>query len=484
MPARHDLPIGRHEPGEASVRVRKPPPGSRSRLQRVVGMVRLARSRDFTALLDDLAQLHPRIGWVPSLNRPFYVVNHPALVQQVLVAHNATNEKGPGAALLRTVLGEGLLTAERSRHRQTRRLIQPAFHHRKTEQYAVLMAEVGRTWADQPRPAALTLDVAMSELTLTVVGRALFGADLTGDLSAIAHSLSTSLEDIGLFLVVPGGRQYLATPLPRARRFRRAQAQLRGVVAEVVARRQGSEQHAPGDLLSDLLAAQAARPDLLSDTQLADEIVTLLLAGHETTAMALTWAWLLLAQHPTARTRLHAEADALPQDDAAAATTPLPWATAVVAETMRLYPPVFAFERVTTVPLVLDEVEVPAGSTIRMSQWVLHRDPRSWSQADEFRPERWLDAAGAFSLSAPGQPEGAYVPFGKGSRICIGEQFAWVEASLLLARLAARYTVEPNDAGLPAMRPSVTLRPAHPVHVTLHARGGGHDDFSSEAGRP
>jgi cytochrome P450 len=219
-----------------------------------------------------------------------------------------------------------------------------------------------------------------------------------------------------------------------------------------------------------LLAAQDDDGSAMPDAQIRDEVLTLLLAGHETTANALAWAWLLLDQHPAAAARLHAEIDPLPAAPTYDDLGRLPWTNAVVAETMRLYPPAWIVGRRLLADVPLAGWTVPARSLCVASQWITHRDPRWWSDPLTFRPERWLDAAGRYDEAAPGQPRGAYFPFGLGRRVCIGESFAWTEAVLVLATLA-RHWAPALVPGHPVdIRPAITLRPAHGLRMTLRAR--------------
>jgi cytochrome P450 len=210
----------------------------------------------------------------------------------------------------------------------------------------------------------------------------------------------------------------------------------------------------------------------MDDTQVRDEVMTLVLAGHETTAMALSWTWALLADHPEAARALHEELDAVlagrppSYDDLQALQT----TTAVLAEAMRLYPPAWTLGRRLTADVTVDGWTLPAGSLVLASQWVMHRDPRFWVDAEVYRPERWLRPDGRFDESAPGQPRGAWFPFGLGSRVCIGEPFAWAEGVLVLATLAARWAPDLVDGRVPDVEPAVTLRPRGGLPAVLRHR--------------
>jgi cytochrome P450 len=228
-----------------------------------------------------------------------------------------------------------------------------------------------------------------------------------------------------------------------------------------------------GDVLSMLLSARDdADGTGMDDRQVRDEVMTLVLAGHETTAMALSWTFALLATNPAAAAALHAELDdvlggrAPTYDDLGR----LPVTTATFAESMRLYPPAWTLGRRLTADVVVDGWTLPAGSLVLASQWVLHRDPRFWPDAEEYLPQRWIDGDGRFDESAPGQPRTAWFPFGLGQRMCVGEPFAWAEGVLVLATLAQHWAPELTDGRVPDVDPAVTLRPKGGLPAVLRRR--------------
>lgn len=210
----------------------------------------------------------------------------------------------------------------------------------------------------------------------------------------------------------------------------------------------------------------------MDDAQLRDEAMTMVLAGHETTAMALSWTWYLLSANPQAAAGLHRELDSVldGRDPEFADIPALPFTYAVIAEAMRLYPPAWILGRRTTAFQEVDGWPIPEGSLVLTSAYAMHRDPRFWDSALAFTPQRWINADGAFDESAPGQPKGAWFPFGFGNRKCIGDQFAWTEAVIVLATLAQRWELSlvPGSAVKP--NPAVTLRPDGPIPMVLHAR--------------
>ena len=247
--------------------------------------------------------------------------------------------------------------------------------------------------------------------------------------------------------------------------MRSAKAELENVVDDLI-RGRWADGPAPGPVL-DLLAAQ---PEL-TDRQVRDQVMTLLLAGHETTAMALTWALAAIDQAPAVRAELEAEWDARPEaPPAGQLADALPLTMAVLAETLRLWPPSWMFSRRVLEPVVLGGRTVPVGTMCLVSPALLHRDPRWWAEPERFQPDRWLrrvpGEADRFDPKAPGQPRGAYLPFGAGPRMCIGEQFAWSEAATMLAELGRTWRLRVHDAPLTAGRSSMTLRPNGPVQAT------------------
>jgi cytochrome P450 len=423
----------------------------------LLGAVALGGER-ITGFFDRAARRHPRIAHVRLGPEHVYLLNSPDLVHDVLVRQARSTMKGRGIQATRQLLGNGLLTSEGERHRTSRRLLQPAFSHRGISRYAEdmtsLTAELSQAWAQGPRDVDMAAQ--MSTLTLQIVGRALFGRDLLPESGEVSTALGQAMASFRR-AVLPGGRLLLRLPLPSSRRAFTARDRLVAVVQRTIAeRRESSGDGERADVLSTLLDAG------MSEKQVRDEVMTLLLAGHETTATALTWTWILLARHPHEAAKLHAH---LGTDSSQS------YVSAVIAEAMRLRPPAWLIGRRLTADVEIDDWHLPAGSLAVASQWVLHRDERFWPQAREFRPARWLDAAGRFDEQAPGQPRGAWFPFGLGHRTCIGEHFAWTEAELVLTMLASRWSpmlVNRSEVGI---RPAVTLRPTSPVVMRLVDRG-------------
>ena len=444
--------------------VERPPGPELGRLE----LLRLLRSRQLTSYLDRAVEVAPELAHFRIGREHAYLVGTPELVRELFGPLGRVGRKGRGLEQTRVLLGDGLLTSEGDLHRQQRRLIQPAFHATRIDAYARIMrtaaAELPERagWADG---AVRDMAADMAALTLRIVGQTLFAADLTDDSTAVSAALA---ELLGRFqrVMVPGGALLNRLPLPSTRVLMSAIAELDTVVGRLIA-----EQRAglgdDGTVLAMLLHAgdEDGRP--MPDRLVRDEVLTLMLAGHETTANALDWTWLLLDRNRAAADRLHAELDAAPANPRLAE---LPYTHAVIAESMRLYPPAWVIGRRMTADVTLAGWSIPAGSLVLASQWVVQRDARWWPDARAFTPERWLTADGRYDEAAPGQPRGAYFPFGMGRRVCIGESFAWTEAVLALAALARDWAPTLVPGHPIALRPAVTLRPLHGLRMVLHRR--------------
>jgi cytochrome P450 len=412
--------------------------------------------RDPIALLERLAALGDVVRLrVPSSDA--FLLNHPDLVHEVLVAEHRAFHKGPTIQAAKLLLGESLLTSEGERHRRQRRLIQPMFHHERIAGYADAMVRraelVASGWRDG---AELDAHAEMASLTLGIVGETLFGADVDGERSAtITRALTDTLSMFDR-VYSPAFRMLVRLPTPTMRRYRRIEADLDRVIAELIAERR-SAGASGDDLLSLLLRAEESGSGM-TDEEVRDEALTLVLAGHETTSNALAWTWYLLAQHPAAEARLHAELDdALAGRPPSASDLPrLRGAEAVLSESIRLRPPAWAIGRRAIRDVRIGEVDVPEGAIVVVSPWLLHHDARWWRDPEAFVPERWT------SGEATRRPRSAFVPFGGGPRMCVGEPFAWMEGTLLLATIARRWRLR--------------LVPGRPVTaqavVTLRPRGG------------
>jgi cytochrome P450 len=424
--------------------------GSRS----AFGTLRAFR-RDPLGLLERLAAegdvVHAR---VPGAD--VYLLNHPDLVHDVLVTDHRAFHKGPTIQAAKMLLGESLLTSEDEHHLRQRRLIQPLFHHDRIAGYADGMVRHGERVASRWRDGeAIDAHGEMASLTLAVVGETLFGSDVDDERSeTVTRSLTRTLAMFDR-VYSPLFRVLVRLPTPTMRRYRRIEADLNGVVEAMIAERRAGGGRG-GDLLSLLLRAREDGAGM-TDRQVRDEALTLFLAGHETTANALAWAWWLLSEHPEAEAALHAELD-----DALGGPPPtvrdlprLPYTEAVLSEAIRLRPPAWAIGRRAVRDHRAGDVTIRAGSIVVVSPWLLHHDSRWWPEPDAFRPERWLPGANAE------RPRFAYVPFGAGPRMCIGEPFARMEGVLLLATIAQRWRLRLVPGHPVELQAVLTLRPRH-----------------------
>ena len=318
------------------------------------------------------------------------------------------------------------LTSEGEVHLRQRRLVQPAFHRERIHGYAESMIDsAARRSAEWQDGSEFDISDDMASLTFDIVGRTLFGADLRDDAAEVGAALDIVLGGLGQRLIL--GPSVLRIPSRKRSEALAASARLDAVVQRMI---DDHRAHGGDSDMLGMLISSAEDGEHMTDQQVRDEAMTLILAGHETTAMALSWAWLLLAQHPHDREWLEEKLDAVLSDrDPRPEDYPdLPRTRAIIAETLRLYPPAWIMGRRLLTDVRLDDWLVPAGAITLASPWVTHRDHRWWSQARAFQPVRWLDADGHFDESAPGQPRGAWFPFGWGNRRCIGEAFAWMEA--------------------------------------------------------
>lgn len=406
---------------------------------------------------------------VPYRLGPFktFLVSNPEWIRDILVTRQHDFVKGAGLAWAREFLGEGLLTAEAPFHTRQRRLAQPAFHRQRIGSYAEAMVRRASAFADRIQDGArLDLSKDMMALTLGIAGETLFSAEVEGEAGEIGPALHLLMEEFLNF----------ASPLAQIRRrlFRgeskldNAKKRIDTVIFRIIEERR-REPGDRGDLLSMLMAARDEEDgSAMSDEQLRDECVTIFLAGHETTANALAWAFAALGQHSRARETLDRElASALQgRTPMAADFGRLPYAESVIAETMRLFPPAWAMARRNKTQLEIDGVTIPAMSSLVMSPYVVHRDARFYGDPLAFRPERWTTE---FKASLP---PFAYFPFGGGARKCIGEGFAWMEAVLILATLAQRFHFDLAPDARIEPEALITLRPRFGVPVIAKKAGG------------
>jgi cytochrome P450 len=398
---------------------------------------------------------------------PTVFVNHPSMVEEVLVTRHRSFGKSRSNRQLRALLGTGLLTSEGEFWLRQRRLAQPAFHRERIEAYGTTMTDYAeRMVATWRTGEEREVHEDMMRLTMEIVGKTLFDADLGADADEVGIALSEALVAFdsrirSLWALLPE-----RFPTPGVLRLRRAVRQLDRIVHDIIGNRRRSDEDR-GDLLSMLLHARVEEDGGgMTDQQLRDEVLTLFLAGHETTALVLSWAWYLLSTHPGAEARLHAELRAVRggRTPTVADVPRLRFTNMVVTETMRLFPPAWAMGRRAVEDTVVGGRRIPKGTTIMMSQWTMHRDARYFDEPDSFRPERW--ESGLESRL----PRFAYFPFGGGPRKCIGSNFAMLEAILVLATIAQRFRFDLLPGQVIVPEPLITLRPKHGIRMRLQER--------------
>jgi cytochrome P450 len=395
-------------------------------------------------------------------NRRAMLLSHPEDIEQVLVTENRHFVKNYAMRFLRPLLGRGLLLNEGPDWLRQRRLIQPAFARPKVEGYVPAMVRCTQQMLQRwQQGGVVDVAAAMLRLTMTIGSRTLLGIDAGSRFRDVTQCLEIVLDDflrrLGRPLVLPTW-----VPTPANLRLRTAIRRLDQILQQLIECRRREE--AGDDALSLLVRARdEVDGGGLSDRQLRDEVMTLFLAGHETTANALTWTWHLLSQHPQVQAEVRREARAVLRDeDPTPADLPhLKFTECVVREALRLYPPAYVIGRRPLRDLTIGRYFVPAGTNVLMSPWIVHRDPRWFDDPLQFRPQRWAEGlVGRI-------PKYAYFPFGGGPRVCIGNTFAMVETVLITAMIARHCVLSPVQPGPVPLLPAVTLRPAAPVLLTV-----------------
>ena len=433
-----------------------------------------AMRRDYLGFCTHLKQRHGDLVRLRIVQERGVEVFHPDLLREALV-ENADAlirwERGP--EVFAELTGQNVLVTEGATWQRQRRMLMPAFTPKKVAGYAALMTDAARTGLDAAVPAdqqAADVDMALlfSHLAMDVILRTLFGAAAGSDTAATARAVQ-DISEIGFKEMFWPFTLPDWLPLPGKSTKRRAMRQLKGLLLHHMAR---PESALGGTLLAMLRALRDDDAGLgngrgLDEQEIFDQCMVSFTAGHETSATALLWWSALLARHPEAAARATEEVDAVLQgrepgpDDIAA----LPWLGATLKEAMRLFPPIAALmTRRTTRPITVGGHELPARALVRVTPWVLHRDSRFFPDPEAFRPERFMPEA------VP-PPRGAYVPFGLGPRVCLGQHFAVLEMTLIAAMLLQRVRIEPTTAPMPEPRLNVTLRPSQPVELRLHRRG-------------
>ena len=430
----------------------------------LLGHIRAFR-RDPLTFLSRVASQYGDICYFRLANQQVYLLNHPDYIRDVLVTHQSNFTKSRILQRAKVLLGEGLLTSEGALHLRQRRLVQPAFHRARMAAYADAMSAAAIHARENWRENTV-IDVAseMAGMTLAIVGKTLFSVNVEDEAAEIGAALTTILKLFGM-LLLPLSQYITRLPTPSGRRFQRARARLDETIYRIIAarRKDGRDQ---GDLLSMLLLAQDEDGAGMTDEQVRDEALTIFLAGHETTANALTWTWYLLSQNPECEARFHREVDtvlggAAPTLDDFAR---LPYTEMIFAEAMRMYPPAWAISRLVKSECDIADWHIPAGAVCLMSPWVTQRDARFFPEPERFDPERWTPER------RDGRPKFSYYPFGGGARQCIGERFAWTEGVLALAAIAQKWRLRLVPGHVVEPLPLVTLRTKHGMLMSAEAR--------------
>jgi cytochrome P450 len=425
--------------------------------------------RQPTGFLQSLAALGDISSFRMGSQQAFFV-NHPDFIRDLLVTNHSKFHKGRALKRAKKLLGEGLLTSEGESHLRQRRMMQPAFHRQRVNNYAETMIEYGEKMASSWRENEVRdLSKEMMHLTLQIVGKTLFNANVEDEADEVGTAMTTLVELFD-YLLLPFSEILEKLPLPQARRFDRAKQTLDKIIYGIIEERRKSGED-KGDLLSMLLAARDEEGDGsgMTDEQIRDEALTLFLAGHETTANALTFTWYLLSQNPETEAKFHAELDRLfpngetpkPEDYAR-----LKYTEAVLAEAMRLFPPAWALGRLAIEEHEIGGYKIPKGALIIASMFVMQRDERFWENAEKFQPERWLKEN---AVKEAGQ-KFIYFPFGGGVRRCIGEQFAWMEGVLLLATLGRKWKLRLQPEQKIVLQPLMTLRSKYGMKMKFEKR--------------
>ena len=436
-------------------------------------------------LLFEHLRRYGRAAHYRILRNDVVLLNDPADIGEVLIDKAASFGKDRTQKRMKILLGEGLITSDGETHRRGRRIAAPAFHRRRIEGYAGQIVSLASEMREQWKPEVeFDISVEMMRLALQVVARTLFDTEVTPEIHEINDQVNIIMDLYYFLVALPRAELLLNSPLPKMRRFRAAKKRLDEVVDGMIrsrlseaGARSGSSDH--GDLLSMLVAARddegGGDGHRLTSEELRDQVLTLFLAGFETVANALSWTWLLLGQNPEAAVRLEAEIDSV-----LAGRLPtledlprLEYTNLVLSESMRLYPPAWAMGREVIEDVSIGPYRLRKGTMVFFSQFIVQRDPKWFPEPERFQPERFTPAAKA------GRPRFAYFPFGGGGRQCIGESFAWMEATLALTTLAQRWRVELVPDQKIELQPKITLRPKNGIRVRVLERGQHRDGRDS-----
>jgi cytochrome P450 len=454
-----DLPIQKRRSGST-----KTPPGPKGSL---IQGVMPEFNRDSLAFITR-CRTYGDVVRMRFLYLTVYFIYHPDDIEDVLSTNsrNFIKSRSLRSPFFRRLVGRGLLTSEGDFWRKQRRLSQPAFHRQRIASYGDVMVNYTQRMIDKWRVGEEhDIHRDMMRLTLEIVVKTLFNADVSGDADRVGQVLSEMVKPFASQATLKWILDN-RLPTPDHRRFYRDAEEIDSIVYRIISERRASGSD-EGDLLSMLLQAHDEDDGTqMSDQQLRDEVMTLFLAGHETTALTLSWAWLLLAQNPDAERKFHRELDEVLAGrlPTVADLSQLKYTEMIAKESMRLYPPAFGVGREAIEECELGGYRIPAGAQVFMFQWATQRDERFFNEPERFMPERWAEGASA------NLPKYSYFPFGGGPRACIGNSFAMMEVVLLLATIGQRFRLRlSGDLGV-ELYPAMSLRPRNGIHVTVENR--------------
>jgi cytochrome P450 len=440
-------------------------------------------------LFEYLVKHYGNIVCYQFLGTPIVVINDPEYVREVLVTQGASFQKERTVRRMRVLLGHGLITSDEPFHMRQRRIAAPAFHRQRIAAYADEIVQSAVAFSERLKPGQ-RFDVASAsmELSLEIVARTLFDAKVDDDIRSINDEVNLIMDLYNFIVAFPRFESFLHLPIPKVRKFRNSKERLDKIVDRIIAEHKAARVRAVeegheadrGDLLSMLLSSRVEVLDLdgkptgeiesMTDVQVRDEVLTIFLAGYETTANALTWTWYLLSQNPAAEAKLHEELDRVLGNGTERRLPTLQdmpqlrYTEMVFAESMRLYPPAWVMGRMSTKPVELGPYRIPAGAHFFFSQYMMGRTAEYFPDPLRFDPERFTPEAKA------SRHKYTYFPFGGGSRQCIGESFAWMEGVLSIATLAHRWRLTYADEVAPAIQEKITLRPKGPLMMRAEPR--------------
>jgi cytochrome P450 len=423
-------------------------------------------ARDPLGYLTRMAQEYGDVVLFANGPMPFYMFNHPDHIEEILRHKHRVFKKDAYMEALRPLLGNGMLSSEGEEWRRTRAMAQPAFQARQIQQYAATMVEYTERMIASWTPGEIrNVHADMMRLTSQIVTKTLFDVDVEDAEGSIGKHLEAAM----MFYANPLAMwpKWRHVPTPTNLRFRRTLRHLDGLIFKMISERRAEGPGNRTDLLSRLLSATDEQGRKMSDGELRDELLTLFLAGHETTALTLTYTFYLLGTNPDVETELEAEIDRVLRDRTPVANDvpSLHFAEKVIKESMRIYPPAWTIGREATEDVQIGGYHLTKGTNVLMAQWVVHRDPRLWPEPERFRPSRWDED------ETKRLPRCAYLPFGDGPGVCIGNQFAMMEAVLLLTTIARRFRLELVPGQTLRLVPSVTMRPRDGIKVVVRERG-------------